>query len=227
MKITYYGHSALLVETAAANVIIDPFLSGNPNSGISPAEITVDAVLLTHAHSDHLGDAVEIAIQNDCPIFAVFELAEYCKAKGAKVVHMNIGGAQEHSGIRVKYTQALHSSSITEGDSWIYGGVAAGILLTIEGKTLFHSGDTALFSDLRLIGERHAIDLAALPIGDVLTMGPDDALLAARWLRADKVIPLHYNTFPDIAQDGEEFCDRLRQEGIEGFPLKAGESVQI
>ncbi|MRN51580.1 metal-dependent hydrolase [Paenibacillus monticola] len=227
MKITYYGHSALLVETESAKVIIDPFLSGNPNSGISPEEISVDAVLLTHAHSDHFGDALEIAKRNDCPIFAVYELADYCQAKGAKVKHMNIGGSHTYGTITVKYTQAFHSSSIQEGEFWIYGGQPAGILLTMDGKTLFHSGDTALFGDLRLIGERNAIDIAALPIGDMLTMGPDDALLAARWLRAEKVIPLHYNTFPAIAQDGADFCDRLKQEGIEGFPLKAGESIEV
>lgn len=140
MKITYYGHSALLVETGNVKVIIDPFLSGNPNSGISPADISVDAVLLTHYHSDHFGDAVEIAKQNDCPIFAVFELAEYCRVKGAQVKHMNIGGSHTYAGMTVKFTQAFHSSSIQEGDSWIYAGQPAGILLTIEGKTIFHAG---------------------------------------------------------------------------------------
>ena len=227
MKITYYGHSALLVESKEAAVIIDPFLSGNPKSGIAPEEIKVDAVLLTHGHSDHLGDAVEIAKNNNCPIFAVYELAEYCQIKGAQVKHMNIGGSHKYAGITVKYTQAFHSSSFQEGDSWIYTGQAAGILLTMGNKTLYHAGDTALFGDLRLIGERNAIDISALPIGDMLTMGPDDALLAARWLRAEKVIPLHYNTFPDIAQDGADFCDRLRQEGIEGFPLLPGESIEV
>ena len=227
MKLTYYGHSALLAETDAVKVIIDPFLSGNPGSGISPDDLLVDAVLLTHGHSDHFGDALEIARNNNCPIFAVYELAEYCRMKGAQVKHMNTGGSCTYKGITVKYTQAFHSSSITEGDTWIYAGQPAGILLTLGGKTLFHAGDTALFGDMRLIGERNAIDIAALPIGDMLTMGPDDALLAARWLRADKVIPLHYNTFPDMAQDGVEFCDRLRQEGIQGYPLQAGESVEI
>ncbi|AIQ11581.1 metal-dependent hydrolase [Paenibacillus durus] len=227
MKITYYGHSALLIESPEAKIIIDPFLSGNPGSGIAPEKIRVDAVLLTHGHSDHLGDAVEIAKNNDCPIFAVYELAEYCRIKGAKVKHMNIGGKLAYSGFTVKYTPAVHSSSIQEGDYWIYLGEPGGILLTLEGKTLFHAGDTALFGDMRLIGERNAIDVAALPIGDVLTMGPDDALLAASWLRAAKVIPVHYNTFPVIEQDGAEFCNRLKEEGITGFPLKAGESVEI
>ncbi|SET99011.1 metal-dependent hydrolase [Paenibacillus sp. NFR01] len=227
MKITYYGHSALLVEAEGVRVIIDPFLSGNPNSGISPETINVDAVLLTHGHSDHFGDSLEIAKQNGCPIFAVYELADYCQSKGAEVMHMNTGGSCTYKGFTVKFTQAFHSSSIMVGDSWIYAGQPAGILLTIGGKTLYHAGDTALFGDMRLIGERNAIDVAALPIGDMLTMGPDDALLAARWLRADKVIPLHYNTFPAIAQDGAEFAGRLGQEGIQGYPLKPGESIEI
>lgn len=110
----------------------------------------------------------------------MYELAEYCRIKGAKVKHLNIGGAHTYSGFTVKYTPAFHSSSIQEGDYWIYLGQPAGILLNLEGKTLFHAGDTALFGDMRLIGERNAIDIAALPIGDMLTMGPDDALLAAR-----------------------------------------------
>lgn len=227
MKITYYGHSCVVVEEGGRSVIIDPFLSGNPASGIAPADIRVDAVLLTHGHSDHFGDALEIAKANDCPIVAVFELAEFCRKKGAKTFAMNIGGQQQFDGFKVKYTLAFHSSAVQDGDALIYAGEPAGILLTMGGKTFFHAGDTALFGDMRLIGEMNQIDAAALPIGDVLTMGPDDALLAAKWLRADRVIPVHYNTFPAINQNSTLFCDRLHQEGIEGHALKPGEIIEI
>lgn len=227
MKVTYYGHSALLVETEEAKVIIDPFLSGNPDSGISPEDVEVDAVLLTHGHSDHFGDALDIAKRNGCPIFAVFELANYCASKGADIRPINTGGSAQFKGMTIKYTLAFHSSSISEGEGWIYAGQPCGILLSADGATLYHAGDTALFGDMRLIGERNAIDLAALPIGDLFTMGPEDALVAAEWLQAKKVIPLHYNTFPPIVQDAQQFCDRLKQEGMEGHPLRAGESITI
>lgn len=227
MKITYYGHSSVLVEADGKSVIIDPLLSGNPASGISPKDIQVDAVLLTHGHSDHFGDCIEIAKANDCPIIAVFELAEYCRKQGVQTFAMNIGGSQSFEGFKVKYTLAFHSSAVSDGDALIYAGEPAGILLTMGDKTFFHAGDTALFGDMRLIGELNQIDVAALPIGDVLTMGPDDALLAAKWLRADCVIPVHYNTFSGIEQNGSLFCDRLRQEGIQGHPLKAGESIEV
>ncbi|MCJ8014393.1 metal-dependent hydrolase [Paenibacillus sp. KQZ6P-2] len=227
MKITYYGHSCVLAEAGGRSVIIDPFLTGNPASGISPKDIHVDAVLLTHGHSDHFGDCIEIAKANDCPIIAVFELAEYCRSQGVQAFGMNIGGGHSFDGFKVKYTLAFHSSSVQVGDSWIYAGEPGGILLTMGNKTFFHAGDTGLFGDMRLIGEMNKIDAAALPIGDAFTMGPDDALLAAKWLRAEKVLPIHYNTFPAIQQDGSLFCERLSQEGMKGYPLKSGESFEI
>jgi L-ascorbate metabolism protein UlaG (beta-lactamase superfamily) len=227
MKITYYGHSCVLVEEGGKRVVIDPFLSGNPVSVISPKDIHVDAVLLTHGHGDHFGDCIDIAKANNCPVIAVFELAEYCKSQGVEAYGMNIGGSQSFDGFKVKYTLAFHSSSVPVGDTWIYAGEPGGILLTIGGKTFFHAGDTALFGDMRLIGELNKIDAAALPIGDFFTMGPDDALLAAKWLRTANVLPVHYNTFPAINQDGALFSERLRQEGIQGHPLKPGESFEI
>ncbi|MDR0268339.1 metal-dependent hydrolase [Paenibacillus sp.] len=227
MKITYYGHSCVLVEEGGKRIIIDPFLSESPVSEISAKDIHVDAVLLTHGHSDHFGDCIEIAKANDCPVIAVFELAEYCQSQGVNAYGMNIGGSHSFDGFKVKYTLAFHTSSVSVGDTMVYAGEPGGILLTMGGKTFFHAGDTGLFGDMRLIGEMNEIDAAALPIGDFFTMGPDDALLAAKWLQADNVLPVHYNTFPVIKQDGVLFCERLRQEGIDGYPLQPGESFEI
>lgn len=227
MKVTYYGHSCLYVESGGKRIIIDPFLSGNPNSGISPEDIKVDAVLLTHAHDDHFGDCIEIASNNDCPIIAVFELAMYCTERGTKAHAMNIGGSYSFDGFHIKFTQAFHGSSLREGTQYRYAGQPAGILLTMGGKTLYHAGDTALFGDMRLIGEMNTISLAALPIGDNYTMGPDDAAIAAQWLRAKSVIPLHYNTFPVIRQNAARFSNLLAEKGIECHALTSKESVTI
>lgn len=227
MNITYYGHSSMLVESGGKRVIIDPFLSGNPQSGVDPEQIKVDAVILTHGHDDHLGDAVEIATANDAPIIAVFELAAICEQRGAKTHAMNIGGSYDFGGFSVKYTLAFHGSSVSDNGQFLYAGMPAGVLLSMGGKTLYHAGDTALFGDMKLIGDMNRIDVAALPIGDNFTMGPEDAAIAAQWVKAKKVIPIHYNTFPAIEQDPQVFKDLLRIRNIECIILGAGESVQI
>ncbi|MEW4368519.1 metal-dependent hydrolase [Paenibacillus kandeliae] len=228
MKITYYGQSCLLVEEGGKTVIIDPFLSGNPQVNVDVKDIKVDAVILTHGHGDHFGDTVEIAQNNNCPVIAVVELAQYAGAKGAaETVGMNLGGSKQFDGFKVKYTLAFHSSSNELDGQNVYLGEPAGILLTMGGKTLYHAGDTALFGDMKLIGEMNSIDVAALPIGDFFTMGPEDALYAAEWVQAKHVLPVHYNTFPPIEQDGDAFVAELQKKGIEGSALKVGESIEI
>lgn len=227
MKLTYHGHSCFLAEAGGKSVIIDPFLTGNPKAVAKAEDIKVDAVLVTHGHSDHLGDAIDIAKRNNAPIIAPFELAVYCGGKGAPIHPMHLGGAHEFEFGRVKLTIAFHGSGVEEDGKAIYAGNPCGFLLTMQGKTFYHAGDTALFGDMKLIGELHKIDAAALPIGDNFTMGPEDAVIAAGWIKAGKVIAMHYNTWPLIEQDAAAFAARLQSAGIEGVVLQPGQSAEV
>lgn len=227
MKITYHGHSCLLVEGENKRIIIDPFLADNPLATVKPEDIAADVIILTHGHGDHFGDTVEIARQNDALVIAVFELATICEQKGLKTHAMGLGGSRDFGDFKVKLTPAFHSSSIPDGDGFVYTGMPAGVLLTMDGLTLYHAGDTALFGDMKLIGEMNRIDVAALPIGDNFTMGPEDASIAAQWLKAKVVIPIHYNTFPPIEQDPEQFAELLKVRNISCAPLAPGQSMEI
>jgi L-ascorbate metabolism protein UlaG (beta-lactamase superfamily) len=209
-------------------LLIDPFISGNPQAKTKPEDIKVQYVLLTHGHSDHILDAVQIAKQNDATVIATFELAEYMSWQGVKTHPLNLGGSYQFDFGKVKMTQAFHSSAIIQdGQQIVYLGMPGGFLITIGDRTIYHAGDTGLFGDMKLIGERNTIDLACLPIGDNFTMGPDDALVAAEWVKAKRVLPIHYNTFPLIQQDGEQFVRDLANKQIQGFALKPGESMQL
>ena len=227
MKITYFGHAAVSIETERHHILIDPFLTGNPVATVRADEVQADAILLTHAHSDHIGDAVAIAKRTGAIVVTIFELAAWLGTQGVEVHPLHLGGAHEFEFGNVKMTLALHGSGFETDSGITYGGNPAGILFTAEGKTIYHAGDTGLFGDMKMIGERNALDLALLPIGDNFTMGPEDALTAAQWLKAKAVIPIHYNTFPLIAQDGDAFAQQLDAIGISGHALKPGESLTI
>jgi len=212
MKITYHGHSCFIIEADKHRIIIDPFLSGNPAAKIKPKDVKVEAVLVSHGHSDHLGDAVEISKNNNATIIAPFELVNYCTARGAMGHAMHIGGSHEFPFGRVKLTIAHHGSTTDTGAT----GNPCGFIVAMEGKTIYHAGDTGLFSDMKLIGEINRIDVALLPIGDNFTMGVEDAIKAVEFLRPKMVIPMHYNTFDVIKQDPQALCRRVKGHFNEG-----------
>lgn len=226
MKISYHGHSVVKFETNGKTILVDPFINGNEYTDLNADDVKADVIILTHGHNDHVGDTVAIAKRNDSLVIAPNELANYLGLQGLNTHPMSIGGAREFDFGKVKFTQAFHSSSYTtEDNEIIYTGMPAGFLLMAEGKTIYHAGDTGLFSDMKLIGERHPIDLAFLPIGDNFTMGPEDAALAATFLKAKEVVPVHYDTFPPIKQDPHKFVEML--EDSKGRVMKAGDTIDL
>ncbi|WP_102026787.1 metal-dependent hydrolase [Salirhabdus sp. Marseille-P4669] len=226
MKVTYHGHAVVKIEVKGKRILIDPFITGNELCDLDASTVEADAILLSHGHNDHVGDTVTIAKRTDCLVVAPVELSDFLSTKGVKTHPLNLGGSFDFDFGTVKLTKAFHSSSYTDEDgSVLYTGMPAGILFYAEGKTIYHAGDTGLFSDLKLIGERNNIDVAFLPIGDNFTMGPDDAVVAAEWVQAKQVVPIHYNTFPVIKQDPHAFVERL-EKGI-GKVLRPGEGLVL
>lgn len=196
IKYTYYGHASFLLDDGTSKVLTDPFLTGNPLAAIQADEVECDYILLTHAHGDHLGDAPAIAKRTGAMVLGIPEVLDVClQAEGDIKTHgMNIGGSVKLPFGKVRMTMALHSSGVA-------GGIACGYVIQIGGINVYFAGDTALFSDMKLIGQKDPLDYAVLPIGDNYTMGLEDAALAAQWLNTKNVIPIHYNTWPVIAQE--------------------------
>lgn len=227
-RLTFLGHSSWLIEGARHSLIVDPFLNGNPKAALKPEDIKVDFVVVTHGHGDHVGDGIDIARRNNATLIANFEVATYCGHHGCETHAMHIGGAHRFPFGRVKLTIAHHGSGISREDgSFAYGGNPCGVVLTVDGKTTYHAGDTGLFLDMKLIGERDPLDVALLPIGDNYTMGVDDAVAAAGFLKAKLTVPMHYGTFPLIDTDPKEFVDKVRRNGQEARVVEVGESLEI
>lgn len=221
----FLGHSCVLLHNGSHRLIIDPFISGNPHATVEADQIDVQYVLVTHGHGDHVGDAISIAKRNHAIIIANFELSMLCQRHGCKVHPMHIGGAHNFDFGRVKLTIAHHGSGYGD-NSDIYTGPPVGFLVTLGGKTVYHSGDTGLFYDMKLIGEMNKIDLAFLPIGDNFTMGIDDAVKAVEFLRPKTVVPFHYSTFPVIDASPGEFVMKVGEKASARI-LNPGEHIDF
>ncbi|MBI0576617.1 metal-dependent hydrolase [Neobacillus cucumis] len=226
MKISYHGHSIVQIQTEGKTILIDPFIRGNSLTDLNVEEVNPDVILLTHGHNDHVGDTVEIAKRTGALVVANADLTTYLSWQGVQTHGMNIGGAYQFDFGKVKLTQAFHGSGYaTVNNEIVYCGMPTGILFSNEGKTIYHAGDTGLFSDMKLIGERHPIDIAFLPIGDNFTMGAEDAAYAAKLLNAKTVVPIHFNTFPPIKQDPNKFIELLEEQN--GKVLQPGEAIEL
>jgi len=224
IKLTYHGHSVFEIKTEEHSLIIDPFFNGNSHAKIKPSDVKADYIILTHAHGDHLGDTFEIAKNNDATVIAVNELANYVSENGCKAHNMHIGGGHNFPFGRVKFTIAHHGSSSPDGR---YMGEPSGVVISINGKNIYHAGDTGLFLDMKLIGEINPLDAALLPIGDNFTMGIDDAVKAVEFLNPKLAVPMHYNTFGVIEADPQEFKRKVESIGKKCTIIPFGESIEI
>ncbi len=224
--LTWLGHAAFLIDTGKHRLLIDPFLAGNPQATAKADEVQADAILITHGHGDHLGDAASIAARTGALVISNYEIVTYLSTNHgiSNVSPHHIGGEVSYPWGAVKLTPALHGSGLPDGS---YGGNPAGFLLRLSDGTVYHAGDTGLFGDMALIGEE-SLDVAIIPVGDRFTMGPRDALRALKLLRPGVVIPIHYDTFDLIAQDVRSWVDEVVRSGL-ATPvlLRPGESYVL
>ncbi|MEO1498530.1 MAG: metal-dependent hydrolase [Planctomycetota bacterium] len=225
--ITWLGHNAWAIDTGEHKLLVDPFFDDSPTSPVKADEVEADYVLLSHGHGDHLGDTVAIAKRTGATVVTNYELSVWLTGQGVDAGHalgMNPGGGVDLPFGRVTMTVADHSSSLPDG---AYAGVAMGIVVTLGEKRVYFACDTALFSDMRLIGAG-GLDLAVLPIGDLFTMGPADSVEATRLLAPAKVAPCHYNTFPPIEQDAAAWAEAIRSKtDAEPIVLSPGEALEL
>lgn len=230
VEITWLGHSTFQLRLETGEVFVfDPWVDNNPVYPKSHQFQRVDAILVSHAHFDHIHDAIPLAKKFEPKVVAIYETCLWLASKGVENCSgMNKGGTQGVGPLKVTMTHAVHSCGITDGDQILYGGEAAGYVLHFpDGRTLYFAGDTNVFSDMQLIEKLYHPDLAFLPIGDFYTMGPREAALACRLLNAKKVIPMHFGTFPALTGSPQALAELLRDFPItEVWPLEIGKTVK-
>lgn len=225
MLLTYLGHSGFALDADGKTVLIDPWVTGNPVATTRVDDLRADTILISHAHGDHgVEDALTLSKRDGTVIVTVAELGYWLQGQQANATPANHGGTVPFDGGSVKLTPAWHSSVFFDGKEMLAPGVPAGLIVRFGGVTVYHTGDTALFRDMELIGEE-GIDLMCVCIGDYYTMGPDDAIRAVRFVQPKAVIPIHYNTFPPIVQNVEEFKQKVEAAvpGVMCYPLKPGQ----
>jgi L-ascorbate metabolism protein UlaG (beta-lactamase superfamily) len=226
MKLTYYGHSCFLVESGDHSLLFDPFITPNELARqIKLEDIRAQYILVSHGHADHIADCVALAKQTGATVVSSFEVVEWLTQQGVEKSHpMNIGGRWNFDFGSVKCTSAIHSSNMPDGS---YGANPMGFLVTIEGKSFYYSGDTALTMDMQLVPRWAQPDFAVLPIGDNFTMGYEDAIIAAELIQCKKIVGVHYDTFGYIKIDHEKTKQAFSAAGLNLFLPAIGESIEI
>ncbi|WP_298419973.1 metal-dependent hydrolase [uncultured Kordia sp.] len=225
MNITYLGHASLHIEFEGTNIIVDPFISGNPMaSHINIADLKADYILVTHAHQDHILDVETLAKNTGATIVSNYEIAMHYGAKYFKVFAMNHGGTYTTETFSAKYVNAIHTSSFPDGS---YGGQPGGFVLTANEKSIYIAGDTALTYDMKLIPLQTKLDLAILPIGDTFTMGVDDAIIASDFVECDRILGCHYDSFPPIVIDKTDAMIKFKAKAKSLVLLDIGKSIEV
>ncbi len=217
LKFNFYGHACFQLDDGKYKILFDPFLTGNPQATIKPDDVKADYVFVTHAHGDHIGDAYRILLKNKATAVGIPEIRDLVGDE-VKTIGMNLGGTLKLPFGFARMVPAMHSAGVA-------GGTCCGYVVSIGGKIIYFAGDTCLFSDMKLIGERDKIDYAVLPIGGHFTMDAYDAARAVEFLGAKNVIPVHYNTWQVIEQDAEEFKNLVK--GAAVHIVKPGESLEL
>lgn len=217
LKFNFYGHACFQLDDGKYKILFDPFLSGNPQASIKPDDVKADYVFVTHAHGDHIGDAYDIAVNNKATAIGIPEVTDLVGDE-VKTIGMNLGGTVKLPFGFARMVPAMHSAGVA-------GGTCCGYVVSIGGKIIYFAGDTCLFGDMKLIGERDKIDYAVLPIGGHFTMDAYDAARAVEFLGAKNVIPVHYNTWKPIEQDAEEFKNLVKNAAV--HIVKPGESLEL